>query len=231
MSIFYVFYITGANCLFCFVLVLIFLTSIVGMSSNWVEYANTITSRIIKLNEQIYDHGKEHKHIRKLFSRIKSSTPRCSKCEGYGHETHQCPNWNTRAMTDQDLKDECKYLKEVEQKALQMLEKLEKAKQKKEKKEKEEEEKKGREEKERKEKEMLEKPRKEEEPLITLPTSMIENESLKVECKTLNFYSHLILDFNFSLKKLLTCLLLFCCLGKTYIPMSIGKNNLEKKRR
>jgi len=62
------------------------------MSLTLVEYVDTIVSRIIKLNIKIYGHRKEHKHIRKLFLRVKTSTPSYSKYEGYEHETHQSPN-------------------------------------------------------------------------------------------------------------------------------------------
>jgi len=54
------------------------------MSLTLKEYINTIVSRIIKLNKKIYYHRKEHMHIEKTISRIKTSCIRCFKCEVMG---------------------------------------------------------------------------------------------------------------------------------------------------
>jgi len=46
----------------------------------------------------------------------------CTKCEGYGHENYQCPNWNAKYMTLQELQDYIVYLKEVKRSVRQKLE-------------------------------------------------------------------------------------------------------------
>jgi len=55
-----------------------------------MEDVNALEPKIIKLNGNIVSIKRKHNPNRKSLS--KTSTLRCSKCEGYGHETHQCPN-------------------------------------------------------------------------------------------------------------------------------------------
>jgi len=56
----------------------------------------------IKLNGKIASIKRKHNPDRKLLPKI--STLRCSKCKGYGHETHQCPNGDASPMIREDLK-------------------------------------------------------------------------------------------------------------------------------
>jgi len=51
-------------------------------------------------------------------------TLRCSKCEGYDNETHQCPKWNATPSTNRDLKHYMLYLKKEKEKTLQKLDVL-----------------------------------------------------------------------------------------------------------
>jgi len=62
--------------------------------------------------------------------RGKPSAIRCVKCEGYGHEVYQCPNWDASPMTNQELIDYLMYLEEVERSVLQKLEVLKKVRRK-----------------------------------------------------------------------------------------------------
>ena len=52
----------------------------------------------------------------------KTSAIKCTKCEGYGHENYQCPNWNAKYLTLQELQDYIVYLKEVKRSVRQKLE-------------------------------------------------------------------------------------------------------------
>jgi len=54
---------------------------------------------------------------------------RCSKCEVYGHETHECHNWNASFLTNENLKNYILYLKRKEERTLKRLEKLKEARQ------------------------------------------------------------------------------------------------------
>ena len=71
--------------------------------STLIEDINFIVSRIIKLNSKLVEHRKEHKHYRGSLPSNKTSAIRCTKYEGYGHENYQCPNWNAKYMTLQEL--------------------------------------------------------------------------------------------------------------------------------
>ena len=84
-----------------------------------VKDVNALESRIIKLNCKIANIKRKHNSNRK--SLPKSSTLRCSKCEGYGHETHQCPNKDASLMTHEDLKNYISYLREEEERTMQKL--------------------------------------------------------------------------------------------------------------
>ena len=77
-----------------------------------VEDVNALESRIITLIGKIASIRRKHNLDRK--SLPKTSTLRYSKCEGYGHETHQCPNGNASPMTHEDLKNYILYLREEE---------------------------------------------------------------------------------------------------------------------
>jgi len=79
-------------------------------------------SRIIRLNSKLGELRREHKHDRRSLSSDKTSAIRCTKCEGYGHENYQCPNWNSKYMTLQELRDYIVYLKEVKMSVRQNLE-------------------------------------------------------------------------------------------------------------
>jgi len=141
-----------------------------------VEDVNALESRIIKPNGKIASIKRKHNLDRK--SLPKTSALRCSKCEAYGHETHQCPNGNVSLITNEDLKNYISYLREEENRTMQKLDvlkrrqeyKLKKAHEKetlieneaKEKREKEEKEKRERDEKEKREKEEKEKSEREE---------------------------------------------------------------------
>jgi len=141
-----------------------------------VEDVNALESKIIKLNGKIASIKRKHNLDRKSLSKI--SALRCSKCEGYGHETHQFPNGDVSPMTNDDLKNYILYLREKEERTMQKLDvlkrrqerKLKRAHEKetlieneaKEKREKEEKEKRERDEKEKREKEEKEKSGREE---------------------------------------------------------------------
>jgi len=71
--------------------------------STLVEDINFIVSRIIRLNSKLGELKREHKHDRRSLPSDKTSTIRCTKCEGYGHKNYQCPNWNVKYMTLQEL--------------------------------------------------------------------------------------------------------------------------------
>jgi len=62
--------------------------------STLIEDINFIVSIIIKLNSKLGELRREHKHDRRSLPSDKTSVIRCTKCEGYGHENYQCPNWN-----------------------------------------------------------------------------------------------------------------------------------------
>lgn len=95
-----------------------------------IEYLN---SRLIPIVQQLERKVYEHKRLKKAerkcnnasSSRIKISSIRCSKCEGYGHVSLECPNWKSKPINDQDLKDYYQWLREREKKALQKLERIE----------------------------------------------------------------------------------------------------------
>jgi len=55
-----------------------------------IKDVNSLESKIIKLYRKIASIKQKHNPDRK--SLPKTSTLRCSKYEGYGHETHQYPN-------------------------------------------------------------------------------------------------------------------------------------------
>ena len=78
-----------------------------------IEDINIIVSRIIILNNKLEKLRREYKHDRRSLLSDKTSVIRCTKCEGYGHENYQCPNWNAKYMTLQELWDYIVYLKEV----------------------------------------------------------------------------------------------------------------------
>ena len=84
-----------------------------------VADVNALESRIIKLMGKIASIKRKHNPGRK--SLPKTSTLRCSKCEGYGHETHQCPNGDSSPMTHEDLKNYISYLREEEERTMQKL--------------------------------------------------------------------------------------------------------------
>ena len=150
----------------------------------------------------------------------------CTKCEGYGHKHYQCPNWNAKYMTLQELQDYIVYLKAVKmsvnkklevkqeqqvkrecEKAKRTLKEMwEKARQERKLKERQEleirerKELKEREEKERRGKEEEEQREKhEKESLLTLLTCMVEMKSLKGDDNAFNCCSHSHHDFSFSL--------------------------------
>jgi len=75
-----------------------------------VANVNALESRIIKLNSNIDSLRRKHKHDRKALPTDRIRALRYTKCEGYGHETHQCPNWNATPMTNEDLKNYMLYL-------------------------------------------------------------------------------------------------------------------------
>jgi len=80
-----------------------------------VEHVIEIVSHIVHLNGKIYELRRKYKHGNKLLAKAKKSTLTCSKCEGYGHDTYQCLNWNTSPVTNEDLKDYILYFKEKEE--------------------------------------------------------------------------------------------------------------------
>jgi len=81
--------------------------------STLIEDINFIVSRIIRLNSKLESLRREHHEDRRSLPKDKTSAIRCTKCEGYGHENYQCPNWNAKYMTLQELQDYIVYLKEV----------------------------------------------------------------------------------------------------------------------
>jgi len=87
-----------------------------------VEDVNALESIIIKLNGKIASIKRKYNLDRKLLS--KTNALRCSKCEGYGHETHQCPNGDTSPMTNEDLKNYIFYLIEEEERTIQKFDVL-----------------------------------------------------------------------------------------------------------
>jgi len=78
-----------------------------------------LESIIIKLNGKISSVKKKHNLDRKVLP--KTSALRCSKCEGNGHKTHQCPNGDASPMTHEDLKNYISYLREEEERTMQKL--------------------------------------------------------------------------------------------------------------
>ena len=84
-----------------------------------VAYINALESITIKLIGKIASIKWKHNPDRK--SLPKTRTLRCSKCEGYGHETHQCPNGYASPMTHEDLKNYISYLREEEERTMQKL--------------------------------------------------------------------------------------------------------------
>jgi len=178
--------------------------------STLIEDINFIVSRIIKLNSKLVEHRKEHKHDRRSLPSNKTSAIKCTKCEGYGHENYQCPNWNAKYMTLQELQDYIVYLKEVKRSVRQKLEvrqeqqakrEREKARQERELKERKEQELKEREEKEQRAKEEEEEQREKHKnkSRLTPLKFMVEMKSLKGDDNTLNRCSHSHHDFAFSL--------------------------------
>jgi len=87
-----------------------------------VANVNALESRIIKLIGKIASIKRKHNPDRK--SLPKTSTLRCSKCEGYGHETHQCTNGDASPMTHEDLKNYISYLRKEEERTMQKLDVL-----------------------------------------------------------------------------------------------------------
>jgi len=64
---------------------------------------NALESKIVKLNVKIASIKRKHNPDKKSLSWNRTSDLRCSKCEGYGHETQQCPNWHASPINDEDL--------------------------------------------------------------------------------------------------------------------------------
>jgi len=160
--------------------------------STLIEDINFIVSRIIRLNSKLGNLRRENYEDRRSLPTDKTSAIRCTKCEGYGHENYQCPNWNAKYMTLQEFQDYIVYLKEVKRSVRKKLEvkqgqqaqrerenakrvlkeMWEKAKQEKELKKREEKERREKEEDEQREKH-------EKESLLTPLTCMVEMRSLK----------------------------------------------------
>lgn len=69
-----------------------------------VENVNALVSRIVKLNGKISDIRREHKLQNRPLTRDRTRVLRCFRCESYDHETHQCCNWNTSPLNNEDLK-------------------------------------------------------------------------------------------------------------------------------
>jgi len=90
--------------------------------STLIEDINFIVSRIVRLNSKLGNLRREHHEDRGSLPSDKTSVIRCTKCEGYGHENYQCPNWNGKYMTLQELQDYIVYLKEVKRSVGQKLE-------------------------------------------------------------------------------------------------------------
>jgi len=160
--------------------------------STLIEDINFIVSRIIRLNSKLGNLRRENHEDRRSLPKDKTSAIKCTKCEGYGHENYQCPNWNAKYMTLQELQDYIVYLKEVKRSVRKKLEvkqgqqaqrerenakrvlkeMWEKAKQEKELEKQEEKEQREKEEDEQREKH-------EQESLLTPLTCMVEMKSLK----------------------------------------------------
>ena len=87
-----------------------------------VEDVNALESKIIKLYGKITSIKRKHNPDRKSLS--KTSILRCSKCDGYGHETYQCPNGDVSPMTHEALKNYISYLREEEERTIQKLDVL-----------------------------------------------------------------------------------------------------------
>jgi len=127
-----------------------------------VEDFNALESRIITPIGNIASIKRKHNPDRKLLP--KTTTLRCSKCEGYGHETHQCPNRDASPMTHEDLKNYISYLREGEERTMQKFDVLKRRQERKLKRAHEKEtliENEAKEKRERKEKEKREKEEKE----------------------------------------------------------------------
>jgi len=90
--------------------------------STLIEDINFIVSKIIRLNSKLGNLRREQHEDRRSLPKDKTSAIRCTKCEGYGHENYQCPNWNAKYMTLQELQDYIVYLKEVKRSVRQKLE-------------------------------------------------------------------------------------------------------------
>jgi len=76
----------------------------------------------MRLNSKLGNLRREHHEDRGSLPSNKTSAIRCTKCEGYGHENYQCPNWNAKYMNLQDLQDYIVYLKEVKRSVRKKLE-------------------------------------------------------------------------------------------------------------
>jgi len=74
------------------------------------------------VNGKIARIKRKHNIDRKSLS--KTSALRCSKCKGYGHETHQCPNGDVSPMTNEDLENYISDLREEEERTMQKLDVL-----------------------------------------------------------------------------------------------------------
>jgi len=90
--------------------------------STLIEDINFIMSRIIRMNNKLGELKREHKHDRRSLPSDKTNIIRCTKCEGYGYENYQCPNWNAKYVTLQELQNYIAYLKEVKMSVRQKLE-------------------------------------------------------------------------------------------------------------
>jgi len=90
--------------------------------STLVEDINFVVSQIIRLNSKLGNLRREHHEDKRSLPKEKTSAIRCTKCEGYGHENYQCPNWNAKYMNLQELQDYIVYLKEVKRSVRQKLE-------------------------------------------------------------------------------------------------------------
>ena len=180
--------------------------------STLVEDINFIVSRIIMLNSKLGNLRREHHDDRQSLPKDKTSAIRCTKCEGYRHENYQCPNWNAKYMTLQELQDYIVYLKEVKSSVRKKLEvkqgqqaQRERENAKRElkemwKKARQEKELKKREKKERREKEEDEQREKhKKESFLTPLTCMIEMKSLKGDDNAVNCCSYSHHDIAFSL--------------------------------
>jgi len=166
--------------------------------STLIEDINFIVSRIIRLNNKLGKLRREHKHDRGSLPSDKTSAIRCTKCEGYGHENYQCPNWDAKYMTLQELQDYIVYLKKVKRSVRQKLE----VKREQEAKREWEKARQERELKEEKELEMREEEQREKhknESLLTHLKFIVEMKSLEGDDNALNCGSHSHHDLAFSL--------------------------------